>query len=131
MTRQRIESPARVPFVDHLGLELQSAADGQAEVRVDLHDAHFNAWDVAHGGVLVINHPFSTPLKSSFSMARADLSWRPFTSDIQIPEEIAAVVAAVLAGVITAGLAGVAALSGVGADQPTTTLLVEGGNRGW
>ena len=44
---------------------------------------------------------------------------------------VVAVVAAVVAGVITAGWAGVAVLSGLDADQPTTTLLVEGGNRGW
>ena len=41
------------------------------------------------------------------------------------------VVAAVVAAVIVAGLAGVAVMSGLGADQPTTALLVEGGNRGW
>ena len=41
------------------------------------------------------------------------------------------VVAAVVAAVIVAGLAGVAVLTGLDADQPTTTLLVEGGNRGW
>ena len=44
---------------------------------------------------------------------------------------VAAVVAAVIAGIVTAGWAGVAALSGASADHPTTTLLVEGGNRGW
>jgi hypothetical protein len=41
------------------------------------------------------------------------------------------VVVAVAAAVIVAGLAGVAVMSGLGADQPTTALLVEGGNRGW
>ena len=40
------------------------------------------------------------------------------------------VVAAVMAAVL-AGWAGVAVLSGLDADQATTTLLVEGGNRGW
>ena len=44
---------------------------------------------------------------------------------------VAAVVAAVIAGIVTAGWAGVAALSGASEDRPTTTLLVEGGNRGW
>jgi hypothetical protein len=44
---------------------------------------------------------------------------------------VVAVVAAVIAGVVTAGWAGVAVLTGLDADQPTTTLLVEGGNRGW
>jgi uncharacterized protein (TIGR00369 family) len=51
--KQRMALPTRVPFVEHLGLELTSAADGQAEVHVDIADAHFNAWDVAHGGVLM------------------------------------------------------------------------------
>jgi hypothetical protein len=41
------------------------------------------------------------------------------------------VVAAVVAAVIVAGWAGIAVLSGFDADQTTTTLLVEGGNRGW
>jgi hypothetical protein len=41
------------------------------------------------------------------------------------------VVAAVVAAVIVAGLAGVAVLTGLDAGHPTTTLLVEGGNRGW
>ena len=41
------------------------------------------------------------------------------------------VVAAVVAAVIVAGWAGIAVLSGLDADQTTTTLLVEGGNRGW
>ena len=41
------------------------------------------------------------------------------------------VVVAVVAAVIVAGPAGVAVLTGLNADQPTTTLLVEGGNRGW
>jgi hypothetical protein len=39
---------------------------------------------------------------------------------------VAAVVAAVLAG-----WAGVAVLSGLDTGQTSTTLLVEGGNRGW
>jgi len=41
------------------------------------------------------------------------------------------VVAALVAAVIVAGLAGVAVAAGFGADQPATALLVEGGNRGW
>jgi hypothetical protein len=46
---------------------------------------------VAHGGVLVVNHPLVTPLESFVSIARADLSWRPFTSEEPFPAEIAAV----------------------------------------
>jgi hypothetical protein len=44
---------------------------------------------------------------------------------------VVAVVAAVIAGIGSGGWAGVAVLTGLDADQPTTTLLVEGGNRGW
>jgi hypothetical protein len=47
---------------------------------------------VARGGVLVVNHPLVTPVDSIISIARADLSWRPFTTKTQhFPPEIAAV----------------------------------------
>ncbi|MBE7418489.1 MAG: PaaI family thioesterase [Ideonella sp.] len=45
--------PYRIPFVEALGLELHAAADGKAELRIDLTDAHLNSWEVAHGGVLM------------------------------------------------------------------------------
>lgn len=60
-----------------------------AEARA--HPARFFERFVARGGVLVINHPLSVPLDSSVSMARADLSWRAFTTPQPVPEEIAAV----------------------------------------
>jgi hypothetical protein len=31
------------------------------------------------GGLIVVNHPLVTPLDSTFAIARADLSWRPWT----------------------------------------------------
>ena len=45
--------PYRIPFVEELGLELWAFGDGQAELRVDLAQAHLNSLDVAHGGVLM------------------------------------------------------------------------------
>ena len=48
-----IPFPARVPFVESLGIELHGFGDGQAELRVDLDEAHLNTWDVAHGGVVM------------------------------------------------------------------------------
>jgi uncharacterized protein (TIGR00369 family) len=45
--------PRRIPFVEQLGFELWAFADGKAELRVDLADAHLNSWSVAHGGVLM------------------------------------------------------------------------------
>jgi uncharacterized protein (TIGR00369 family) len=53
MSSQRIPFPIRIPFVEELGLELHSCADGKAELRVDLAEAHLNSWEVAHGGVLM------------------------------------------------------------------------------
>ncbi len=50
----------------------------------------FERW-VADGGVLVVNHPVVTPLRSIFSRARADMSWRPWTSSPPFPPEILAV----------------------------------------
>lgn len=47
------ETPAVVesPFVDHLGVQVVSAADGASEVVLPLAPMHLNTWDVAHGGV--------------------------------------------------------------------------------
>jgi uncharacterized protein (TIGR00369 family) len=45
--------PLRIPFVEHLGLELWGFGDGKAELRVDLQESHLNSWEVAHGGVLM------------------------------------------------------------------------------
>jgi uncharacterized protein (TIGR00369 family) len=47
------EFPLRIPFVEHLGLELWGFGDGQAELRVELRDTHLNSWAVAHGGVVM------------------------------------------------------------------------------
>jgi hypothetical protein len=61
-------------------------ADAQAHP-----EKFFEQW-VAHDGVLSIHHPLVTPIPgSSFSMAKADLSWRPFTAPGKFPAEIDAV----------------------------------------
>jgi uncharacterized protein (TIGR00369 family) len=49
----RLQFPLSIPFVEQLGLELHRFEDGQAEVQVDLDQAHLNSWKVAHGGVLM------------------------------------------------------------------------------
>jgi hypothetical protein len=46
---------------------------------------------VASGGVLVVNHPFTTPTNAIVSISKEDLSWRPFTSRGPFPPEIEAV----------------------------------------
>lgn len=65
-----------------------------AAVPLEVGAAHpevfFEQW-VARGGVLVINHPLLTPIASVFSVARNDLSWRPFTVPGPYPAEIEAV----------------------------------------
>ena len=48
-----IPFPVKVPFVESMGIELHGYGDGHAELRVDLDEAHLNAWDVAHGGVVM------------------------------------------------------------------------------
>ena len=48
-----IAFPVRVPFVETLGIAMHGYGDGQAELRVDLTEAHLNTWDVAHGGVVM------------------------------------------------------------------------------
>lgn len=53
MTTARLQFPLRIPFVEQLGFELWGWGGGQAEVRLDLAQAHLNSWDVAHGGVLM------------------------------------------------------------------------------
>lgn len=45
--------PARIPFIEQLGIELHALADGRSELRVDLKEAHFNSRSVAHGGVVM------------------------------------------------------------------------------
>ena len=48
-----IPFPVTVPFVESLGIQLHGFGDGHAELRVDLDEAHLNAWEVAHGGVVM------------------------------------------------------------------------------
>jgi acyl-coenzyme A thioesterase PaaI-like protein len=50
---QRLAFPLRIPFVEHLDLELWAFGEGQAELRVNMSEAHLNSWRVAHGGVLM------------------------------------------------------------------------------
>ena len=53
MKAGQLKFPIHIPFVEELGLELWSFGGGQAELRVDLAEAHLNSWEVAHGGVLM------------------------------------------------------------------------------
>ncbi|AKM28969.1 phenylacetic acid degradation protein [Pandoraea faecigallinarum] len=38
-------------FIDHLGIELLRAEDGESELRLALSAKHLNSWEVMHGGV--------------------------------------------------------------------------------
>ena len=78
----------------HVGVSFADMGSVLADLPVEearSHPGRFFEQVVAKGGVLVINHPLSVPLDSSVSMARADLSWRGFTTPDQVPEEIGAV----------------------------------------
>jgi acyl-CoA thioesterase len=43
----------KIPFIQELGVEFISAADGRSVVALDLADWHMNSWAVAHGGVIL------------------------------------------------------------------------------
>ena len=42
-----------IPFINDMGVEFISAADGKAEVGLVLDARHLNSWQVAHGGVIM------------------------------------------------------------------------------
>ncbi len=78
----------------HVGMSFANVDDVLDAVPLDVAKAHpekfMETW-VSKGGVLVVNHPMVTPIDSVFAMARADLSWRPFTAKGPFPAEIDAV----------------------------------------
>jgi hypothetical protein len=77
----------------HLGAafaDLEQVLNDVPVAEADRHPERFFESFVAHGGVLVFNHPFVTPLDSFLSIARADLSFRPFVSSGPFPPEIRA-----------------------------------------
>ena len=43
----------RIPFVEHLGFELQRLEPGIGEIAIDLREDLTNSWGVAHGGLLM------------------------------------------------------------------------------
>ena len=43
----------RIPFVDHLGVELLEKADGRVRIAFDPRPEHFNSWRGIHGGVVM------------------------------------------------------------------------------
>lgn len=83
------------PAYGHVGAafaDLEAVLSDVPAEQAFAHPGRFFERFVARGGTLVINHPLSVPLDSSVAMARADLSWRPFTSSAGVlPEEIATV----------------------------------------
>ncbi|WP_077032785.1 PaaI family thioesterase [Pelomonas sp. KK5] len=48
-----LKFPVHIPFVERLGFELVSVGQGEAELALDLAEAHLNSWNVAHGGVVM------------------------------------------------------------------------------
>lgn len=77
----------------HVSASLADVAQVLAEVPVEearLHPERYFERFAARGGLLVVNHPLVTPLDSIVPIARADLSWRPFTAPGPFPAEIQA-----------------------------------------
>jgi uncharacterized protein (TIGR00369 family) len=52
-TSSPLPFPVHIPFVEQLGFTLNSMGDGEAELGLDLTEAHLNSWSVAHGGVVM------------------------------------------------------------------------------
>lgn len=78
----------------HVGAAFADLEAVLADVPVEVareQPARFFERFVARGGLLVVNHPLVTPLDSVISIARADLSWRPFSATGPFPPEIEAV----------------------------------------
>ncbi|HEX2011110.1 MAG TPA: PaaI family thioesterase [Roseateles sp.] len=50
---EKLKFPVHIPFVEQLGFELHAIGDGEAELSLDLSEAHLNSWAVAHGGVVM------------------------------------------------------------------------------
>jgi hypothetical protein len=77
----------------HIGgafADLQAVFDDVSADAALTDPAKFFEAYVKRGGLLVVNHPLLEPIDSVFSMARANLSWRPFTEPGPYPEEIVA-----------------------------------------
>ncbi len=43
----------RIPFVDHLGVELLEKGDGRVRIAFAPRPEHFNSWNGIHGGVMM------------------------------------------------------------------------------
>lgn len=46
-----MEFPVRIPFVEHLGVQLEHMADGRAVLLLEPQAEHHNSFNVVHGGV--------------------------------------------------------------------------------
>ena len=44
---------AYIPFVEHLGFEMEFFEDGQSELRYTPEESHLNSFNVTHGGALM------------------------------------------------------------------------------
>lgn len=44
---------SHIPFVEHLGFQLELMEAGRSRIVLDLRPEHTNHWDVAHGGLLM------------------------------------------------------------------------------
>jgi len=48
-----MEFPRRVPFIEHLGVQLEAAGEGTSTLRLELRPELMNSKQMAHGGVLM------------------------------------------------------------------------------
>jgi len=64
-----------IPFVEHLGFELQRLEPGLGEIAIEVRDELTNSWGVAHGGLLM----------TLMDIAMAHAPWRRSTARHRAP----------------------------------------------
>ena len=81
---------AYIPFVEHLGFEMEFFEDGQSELRYLPEESHLNSFNVTHGGALMtlLDVTMATAANQSgrdkCGLAKIFLSWYRHRHKVQI-----------------------------------------------
>ena len=77
--------PVDNPFLEELGVEFVSMADGAAQVALDLAPRHMNSWHVSHGGLTMtlLDVAMSLAGRSLYPDAKAAVTVEMNTSFVQ------------------------------------------------
>ena len=50
---EKIEFTRHIPFIEHLGIEIEASGEGTSTLRLDVRPEQMNSMQMAHGGVLM------------------------------------------------------------------------------